>query len=226
MAKGRMMVYRLYVDDLEGGTQYMTNEEFGAYMRLLNYQFRYGSIPENDFKNIVSRGLTAVEPESNHISEKNTAHADRIIKLLMKKFELRDEGYVNLRMEDTRNEAIMYSEKQSEKGKKSKPRLNHSSTVVKPIGNGNGNGKNKEGGVGETIGKISQQDAARIFAQMEIPMPGECAGGFIRQMDRDGWVSRETGKPATIDTLTSEWAEFWLKDHPRIEIYGSQNYDY
>ena len=46
--------------DFDGGTSYMTNEELGAYPRLLIYQFRNECIPQHIFDRI-TRGLTTVE---------------------------------------------------------------------------------------------------------------------------------------------------------------------
>lgn len=132
----RRMAFRLWVDDWEGGTSYMTNEELGVYLRLLIYQFRNGSIPPAIF-NRISHGLTTVEQVKD-------------------KFQIIDGNYVQHRMASVRQDSIEYAEKQSIKGKKSaQQRFNRSSTSVEPYGSGSGSGSGYDvgsrgiGGMGE-----------------------------------------------------------------------------
>ena len=128
------MAFRFWVDDFDGGTSYMTNEELGAYLRLLIYQFRNECIPQHIFDRI-TRGLTTVEQ-------------------VREKFTLNNGCLQQHRMVEIRKDSIEQSEKQSIKGKKSAElRLNRGSTTVQPHGSGRGSGNNgsilEKGGVGE-----------------------------------------------------------------------------
>lgn len=129
MAKGRLMAYRLFIDDFDGGTSFYSNQEVGAYLRLLHYQFRYGIIPPDMFLKICEGD-------------------EKISLILQHKFSAKKGGFFNKRMEVTREEAIKFSEKQSIKGKKSvQQRFNYGSTTVEPLGSGSGSGiiNNKKG---------------------------------------------------------------------------------
>ena len=75
----------------------MTNEELGAYLRLLIYQFRNECIPQHIFDRI-TRGLTTVEQ-------------------VREKFTLNNGCLQQQRMVEIRKDSIKQSEKQSIKGK-------------------------------------------------------------------------------------------------------------
>ena len=38
--------FQFYVDDFLGGTYWMTNEQVGAFIRLLSYQWTKGGLPD------------------------------------------------------------------------------------------------------------------------------------------------------------------------------------
>ena len=130
MAKGRLMAFRFFVDDWEGGTSYLSNEEAGAYIRLLIFQFR------NDF----------IEPD---MFLRICQNDEKIMAVLSKKFKQKKGAFYNERMVKAKDDTCKYVEKQSLKGKKSAQlRSNRGSTTVEPFGSGSGSGSIK-GGVGE-----------------------------------------------------------------------------
>lgn len=163
--KQRLMAFRFWVDDWEGGTSMMTNEEAGAYLRLLVYQFRNESIPEVIFKRICGNSF--------------------IEDLLKPKFEFVAGFYKQHRMVETRNDAINFRQKQSNAGKKSaeakllkinhgstmvNENINHGSTTVQPLGSGSGSIKEEDnkGGMGEKEGeekKLLQSDSEKYYQQ-------------------------------------------------------------
>lgn len=108
--------FQLYADDFLAGTFDMSNEEVGAYIRLLCHQWNRGSIP------------VATERQQR-------LAGGSISELVLEKFEICDDGELrNARLESVRRERLEYSEKQAEKGRKSaearkngQPRFNHGS---------------------------------------------------------------------------------------------------
>jgi uncharacterized protein YdaU (DUF1376 family) len=129
MAKGRLMAFRFFVDDWEGGTSYLSNEEAGAYIRLLIFQFR------NDF----------IDPD---MFLRICQNDEKIMAVLIKKFKQKKGRFYNERMIKVKDDACKYVEKQSVKGKKSAMlRMNRGSTTVEPLGSGSGSGiiNNKKG---------------------------------------------------------------------------------
>jgi len=114
--------FKFYPDDFISGTYHMTNEEVGAYVRLLCAQWNRGSIP----------GSTAVQQRlaGGEISE-----------TVLEKFEADEKGNLrNARLESCREEASVFIEHQRQKGlasaakraKACQPRFNHGSTTVQP----------------------------------------------------------------------------------------------
>ena len=125
------MAFRFFVDDWEGGTSYLSNEEAGAYIRLLIFQFRNDFIDADMFLRICQND-------------------EKIMAVLIKKFKQKKGRFYNERMIKVKDDACKYVEKQSVKGKKSAMlRMNRSSTVVEPLGSGSGSGSiiGGEGGI-------------------------------------------------------------------------------
>ena len=123
----------LYYNDLRGATQDWTDEEFGAYVRLLIYQWDKGAIPKD--------------------MERLKKVADSLATswlILANKFVEKRKGFlVNPVMENIRNERDKFSKKQSENGKKrwkkqagvesqpiAKSQPDFSQTLAKPEANG------------------------------------------------------------------------------------------
>ncbi len=137
--------FPLYVNDLEGGTRHMTDEEFGCYLRLLIAQFNRRGILPNDEK-FLSRFCTSFKESWPIVKEK---------------FKKIDGGLMNVRLEKERLKKEIFLKKQSENGKnggrpkKPKPFNNENpdNTQKKPLGNGygkgNGNTEVREGMGGE-----------------------------------------------------------------------------
>lgn len=90
----------LYVDDFIGGTMCFANDELGAYLMLLIYQWNNGAI-ENDNEAIERISRTKI---------------DRLKKVL-KKFQITDDGLVNKRCDEIRRERERYIEGKSTAGK-------------------------------------------------------------------------------------------------------------
>jgi uncharacterized protein YdaU (DUF1376 family) len=89
-------VLPLYYNDLTSSTQDWTDEEFGAFVRLLIYQWDKGALPEENRMQRISDS-----------AKKNWT-------ILSKKFSKTDIGFQNLRMEEIRSERIKFKEKQKE----------------------------------------------------------------------------------------------------------------
>lgn len=118
--------FNFYVNDFEGGTRHMTDEEVGCYVRLMLAQFNRGGKLPNDLK-FLSRYCDSLERSWCVVSEK---------------FPEIDEGKSrqNERMEIERLKSEEYSESRKMNRQK-KDTKNISKTHVPHMGNGNGNGK-------------------------------------------------------------------------------------
>lgn len=106
------------------GTATMSNQEVGAYMRLLCYAWDAGSVP-NDPK------------ERSRICACSMAQEREIWKKVGAKFSLQNDVYLNERMEEERKKQAEYRRRQSDKGKASaavrwQPEGNQAVTVVTP----------------------------------------------------------------------------------------------
>jgi len=118
--------FNFYVNDFEGGTRHMTDEEVGCYMRLMLAQFNRGGKLPNDIK-FLSRYCDSLDRSWDVVSEK---------------FPETDSGKYrqNERMEIERVKSEEYSESRKANRQK-KDMKNISNTYVSHMGNGNGNGK-------------------------------------------------------------------------------------
>ena len=124
--KRRAPAFLFYVDDFLAGTLDMSQEDVGAYIRLLCYQWNRGSIP--------------VEPEKQQRLAGGSVSVD-----VLAKFRLQPDGrLVNERLERERQRNDRFREFQAEKGRKSaearknQPKPNHGSTAVQPDTQPNG----------------------------------------------------------------------------------------
>ena len=114
----RSPAFQFYADDFLAGTLDLSQEEVGAYIRLLCHQWNRGSIPvETEKQQRLAGGSVSVD--------------------VLAKFRLVDGlGLVNERLETERAKQAAYRQKQSEKGlasaeaRKKQPRFNHGSTTV------------------------------------------------------------------------------------------------
>lgn len=123
--------FNFYVNDFEGGTRHMTDEELGCYMRLLLAQFNMGTLP-NDSK-FLSRLCDSLE---------------RSWPIVKNKFVVVDNGNLkNERLDFERIKSIEYSKSRKENRQKEKDIKNISKTYDKHMGNGKGNGINTLRGV-------------------------------------------------------------------------------
>jgi uncharacterized protein YdaU (DUF1376 family) len=122
----RSPAFQFYADDFMAGTLDLSQEEVGAYIRLLCHQWNRGSIPvETEKQQRLAGGSVSVD--------------------VLAKFRLVDGcGLVNDRLEKERAKQAEFRQKQREKGllsaeaRKNQPRFNHGSTkpptAVQPSG--------------------------------------------------------------------------------------------
>jgi len=124
MAPQKSPAFQFYPKDFMAGTATMSNQEVGAYMRLLCYAWDAGSVPNDsrERSRIVCCSLK---------QERTLWHR------LERKFALVDGVYVNERMEEERQKQAEYRRRQSDKGKASatvrwQPDGNRTVTTVTP----------------------------------------------------------------------------------------------
>jgi hypothetical protein len=114
-SKRKAPAFQFYADDFLAGTLDMSQDEVGAYIRLLCHQWSRGSIPvETEKQQRLAGGSVSVD--------------------VLAKFQLCDDGlFRNARLESEREKQKEYRNKQREKGLKSalaRSILNHGSTAV------------------------------------------------------------------------------------------------
>lgn len=146
--------FSFYVNDFEGGTRHMTDEELGCYLRLLLAQFNRGGFLPNDEK-FLTRFCTSFQQSWPIVKEKFTPISGNL---------------QNQRLEIETNKRKKFIGKQSDNGTKGgrpkkatkNPNINPEQTQTisqkKPLGNGYGKGNgndyenengNPDGGLGE-----------------------------------------------------------------------------
>jgi uncharacterized protein YdaU (DUF1376 family) len=115
IGKRKSPAFQFYADDFLAGTLDMSQEDVGAYIRLLCHQWSRGSIP--------------VETEKQQRLAGGSISADVLLK-----FPVGDDGLRrNPRLEEEREKQMEFRQKQREKGLKSaetRKMLNHGSTAV------------------------------------------------------------------------------------------------
>lgn len=122
----RSPAFQFYADDFLAGTLDLSQEEVGAYIRLLCHQWNRGSIPvETEKQQRLAGGSVSVD--------------------VLAKFRMVDgSGLVNERLERERAKQAEFRQMQREKGllsakaRKNQPRFNHGSTAVGTAGQPNG----------------------------------------------------------------------------------------
>lgn len=134
--------FSFYVNDFEGGTRHMTDEELGCYVRLLLAQFNRGFLPQND--DFLRRFCTSFDKSWPIVREKFA--------------EIGDEKLQNQRLKIEIEKRLKHIDKQADNGRlggrpktQRKPINNPNETQKKPkrnpLGNGYGKGKgNREQG--------------------------------------------------------------------------------
>ncbi len=97
--------FQMYAQDFDMDTASWSNDEVGIYIRLLNYEWVNGGLP-NDIQ-----GLARI------VREKKTKFEQKWIKNVSKKFQENGHGMlVNRRMEEVRQNRLKYIKSQSESG--------------------------------------------------------------------------------------------------------------
>lgn len=151
--------FSLYVNDFEGGTRHMNDEELGCYIRLLFAQFNRGKLPNNhDF---LRRFCTSFDKSWAIVGEK---------------FEKISEDFIqNKRLDTEIQKRDNFIDKQQVNGRKGgrppakiKPTKNplktQTKTQKKPLGNGKGYGNGK--------GKlIFEEGSEETFIPPKVSMP-------------------------------------------------------
>jgi uncharacterized protein YdaU (DUF1376 family) len=121
----RSPAFQFYADDFLAGTLDLSQEEVGAYIRLLCHQWNRGSIPvETEKQQRLAGGSVSVD--------------------VLAKFRMVDgSGLVNERLERERAKQAEFRQMQREKGllsakaRRNQPRFNHGSTAVGTAGQPN-----------------------------------------------------------------------------------------
>lgn len=157
--------FSLYVNDFEGGTRHMNDEELGCYIRLLFAQFNRGKLPNNhDF---LRRFCTSFDKSWAIVAEKFEKIGDDFIQ--------------NKRLDTEIQKRDNFIDKQQVNGRKGgrppikiKPTKNplktQTKTQKKPLGNGIGNGNGK--GIREREGKIIFEEGQEgTFVPPKVSMP-------------------------------------------------------
>jgi uncharacterized protein YdaU (DUF1376 family) len=151
-------IFPFYVNDFEGGTRHMTDEEVGCYLRLLLAQFNRGGFLPPD-ENFLSRFCTSFKESWPIVKEK---------------FLKTENGLQNKRLEHERVKREKFVIHQSENGKKGgrpkkpKPFINETQNLPneKPLGKGKGNRKgegNIENGNGHQDRGLGEDSADEKF---------------------------------------------------------------
>jgi uncharacterized protein YdaU (DUF1376 family) len=124
MAPQKSPAFQFYAKDFATGTASMSLQEVGAYIRLLCYQWDVGSVPSDASER--ARILGCAKAQERELWKK-----------VGQKFALRNDVYLNERMEDERQKQAEYRRRQSDRGKasaasKGNQRSNAGSTSVEP----------------------------------------------------------------------------------------------
>jgi uncharacterized protein YdaU (DUF1376 family) len=118
---GKAPAFQMYAQDFDMDTAAWSNDEVGIYVRLLNYEWVNGGLP-NDIQDL-----------ARIAREKKIKFEQKWIKNVSRKFQENGHGMlINRRMEEVRQNQLKYSESQSKKGKASaKKRWDGHITTVK-----------------------------------------------------------------------------------------------
>jgi uncharacterized protein YdaU (DUF1376 family) len=158
MAPQKSPAFQFYPKDFMAGTATMSNQEVGAYMRLLCYAWDAGSVP-NDSRERSRIVCCSLKQE-------------RILwHRLERKFALVDGVYVNERMEEERQKQAEYRRRQSDKGKASaivrwQPEGNQAITVVNPRLQPDGNSSSSSSSSSSLKDKSSSRPAALVMSPL------------------------------------------------------------
>jgi uncharacterized protein YdaU (DUF1376 family) len=124
MAPNKSPAFQFYARDFLTGTATMSLQEVGAYVKLLAYQWDSGSVPDSPRDRARILSCTAAQEKA-------------VWGVLVKKFVLRGDAYLNERLEEERSKQAEYRRRQSDRGKASaeartNQRSNAGSTSVQP----------------------------------------------------------------------------------------------
>lgn len=169
--------FQFYPDDFLGGTSAMTNEECGAYIRLLCVQWSRGFVTEHE--------ITRIASLSSHDG----------VAIVKSKFERDEQGhYRNKRLSCESEKQRQYRDSQAKSGKKgaynrwgrhgkpiATPMAKHSSPSPSPISTCTSTGKGVSGG----FAKPSIEDVRRYGAQIGMSEP-DCDACYD-YYESNGW---------------------------------------
>lgn len=218
--------FQFYADDFLAGTADMTNEEVGAYIRLLCHQWSKGCIPGDMDR--VSRMAGAMPVPS--------------LGYILSKFQRGEDGnFRNARMEAERKKQDEYRLKQAEKGKVgADKRWNHStghapaiadaiapampvpqpkdgspspspspvSSLQSPPPKVTRVPKLHVGGGGGRFAPPSQEEVALQCAK--IGLPESEAEGFLAYYESNGWRVGRNPMRSWVGALTT-WKKNWIE---------------
>jgi uncharacterized protein YdaU (DUF1376 family) len=158
MAPQKSPAFQFYAKDFQTGTASMSLQEVGAYIRLLAYQWDTGSVPSDARERARVLGCAKAQ------------EAD-LWKKVGKKFTLREDVYVNERLETERQKQTEYRRRQSDKGRASaatrnQPSLNRASTEPQPalVPEGQPKGNSPVSGLQSSL-KTTHTERVRVTGQ-------------------------------------------------------------
>lgn len=187
----RSPAFQFYADDFLAGTLDLSQEEVGAYIRLLCHQWNRGSIP--------------VETEK----QQRLAGGSVSVDVLAKFRKVDGSGFVNERLERERAKQAEFRQMQREKGllsakaRRNQPRFNHGSTAVGTASQPDGQPNTQPEG----------NSPASSFQPPNSILPGKPSGGqppkerkpIARNETLDALVASCGGDP--LATTRSAWAQ-------------------
>lgn len=204
----KLIAFRLYVDDFVGGTDHLTDEEVGCYLRLLIHQFRNDGIDEKRIGRITDSGA------------RNWAE-------LKSKFEKGEDGlFRNLRMKKTREDALFFSEKQSLRAKKrylgdSADGSTDGNADGLPVGSGSGSntGKGKEGVGEKPLGYFEKSKDDKIWLESVCRAIGEPPELWVQKFNDHVTATQE------FHATLQKWRQHavsWIKIQIRTQQQDEQ----
>jgi len=212
----RAPAFQFYADDFLAGTLDLSQEEVGAYVRLLCHQWNRGSIP--------------VEAEKQQRLAGGSVSVD-----VLAKFRLQPDGkLVNERLEQERQKQADYREAQRQKGlasaeaRRKQPKVNRKSTAVQPSHQPDGQpeGNSPVSSLQTPViiethstAHVPKGDAGEWPRLTEVKaaaamqgIPSEVAAAFWNHFEAQGWQTKD-GLP--IVRWQSKLTSWWVNEQAR-----------
>jgi uncharacterized protein YdaU (DUF1376 family) len=228
-------IFPLYYNDILGSTKTWTDEEFGAYVRLLIEQWDNGFIP-NPYQNSTNE----LQPDFQRLTRISTS-VEKNWRLLSTKFNEHEEGMKNAKLEEIRDLKRKHSEKQRQNVRNRYQKSTKQSTKNLPLEDEyeNEDKDTQLGGVGEEdveFEKLDQKALAprmvRVFREYHPKYPIDTVADCQACLDiaykiakGNGWT-KESATNGRMNDVLKEWrviSEFtktdkWYKTRSLTDI--------